>query len=360
MKSKAGFTCRVLCILAFAVLAGTQPVEATEPPTKIRFGNTAGIAFPTIIIAEEKGLLKKENLELETVSVAGSGAIAEALASNNIDIGNAAPTTAILAMAKGAKMKLVSAFEYTFVDKSGHQWEATLVAVRQGEGIKTLKDLRGKRIAVNDIGSIYTYMLRDQFKQLGMDPKKDLVLVPIPFNQMAGALIQKQVDAAVAISDAIYQMRERIPVDIIGSHTSLEGSDISLTSTIGVSAELLSKKPEVVVRFLRALLQARQWMSKAVADNNPELLEIVARTMKYSPERAKIFWESRGGYYGKETPFVNSLDFPERLVKRQVEILESAELLPASKSYAYADFVDISYLRKAYDSLGMTWDAAKH
>src|SRR5205085_2750338 len=121
-----------------------------------------------------------------------------------------------------------------------------------------------------------------------------------------------------------------------------------------------AKNPDAVVRFLKAMLEARQWMDKANEENNPELFETVARVAKFSPERAKTFWESRGGYYGKDLAFLNMLDFPERSVKRQLEILESAELLPNAKAFNYANFVDISYLRRAYDSLGMTWDDTKH
>jgi NitT/TauT family transport system substrate-binding protein len=333
---------------------------AAHAQTKIRFGNVMGIAYPTLIVAQEKGFFKKENLEVEQVTVAGSGAVAEALASNNIEMGNTPPTTAVLATARGAKIKLLSGFEYTFTDKSGRQWESTFIAVRGGEGIKTLKDLRGKRVAVNDLGSTYNYMLRDQFKRLGIDVRKDVTIVPIPFGQMAGALIQKQVDAVVAISDAVYQARQRIPVEIIGTHTSLEGTDISLTSAIGASNDFLKKDPDAVVRFLRAMLQARQWMDKAAAANDPELSELIARSMKYSPDRAKVFYETRGGYYGKDLAFVNELDIPERLIKRQVEILKSAELLNADKQYDYAEFVDIGHLHKAYESLGMKWDASKH
>ena len=335
-------------------------VHAQGAPTKIRFGNVAGIAYPTFIVAKDKGFFKKENLEVETITVAGSGAVAEALASNNVEIGNAPPTTAVLATAKGAKIKMVSGFEYTFTDKSGRQWEATFVAVRGGEGIKSLKDLRGKRVAVNDLGSTYNYMLRDRFTQLGMDPNKDVQIVPIPFGQMAGALIQKQVDAAVAIQDAVYQARQRIPVEIIGTHTSLEGLDISLTSAIATSNDFLTKNPDAVLRFVRAMLQARQWMDKAVASNDPELVQLIAKSMNYTPERAKMFYDSRGGYYGNDLAFVNALDIPVRLINRQLEILKSARLLPADKQFAYTDFVDISYLRKAHESLGMAWDASKH
>lgn len=350
-----------LAALSFmASVLVAAPAVVAQQATKIRFGNTSGIAFTTLIIAQEKGYFKKQNIDLEITNLTGSGPIAEALASHNLDMGNVAPTTAMLAISKGAKFRLISGLEYTLVAKSGRPWEAVSVVVRQGEGIKSLQDLRGKRIAVNDIGSIYNYLLRYHFKKFGFDLKRDLIVVPIPFSQMAGALVQKQVDAAAATYDGIYQARQRIPLDVVATHTSLEGIDIGLTSAVAVNNEFLSKNPDAVVRFLKAMLEAREWIDKAIVDSNPELLNTVAQVMKYSPERAKSFWENRGGYFGDDKPFINVLDVPERLMARQFEVLESADLLPAGKRYAYGDFVDISYLRKAYAELGMSWDAAKH
>jgi ABC-type nitrate/sulfonate/bicarbonate transport system substrate-binding protein len=348
-------------VLAGALFVAASMAQAQAGKvTKIRYGTTGGIAYPTMIIAEEKGFFRKEGLEVKTTDLAGSGIVAEALASGNLDLGNASPATSVLAIAKGAKLTLVSGLESTFTDKSGHKWEAVYIASRTGENIKGVQDFKGRRVAVNDLGSIYNYMPMEQLRKAGLDPKKDVTIVPIPFGQMAGALVQKQVDAIIGTYDAIYQVRQRMPVDIIGDQSSMEGLDIGLTSSIAASNDFLKKDPDAVVRFLRALLQARQWLDGAVAANNPEALDIIARVMKYNPDRAKKFWETRGGYYGYDTPFVNTLDITERLIKRQIEILKSAELLPADQSFTYTDFVDISYLRKAYESLGLKWDPAKH
>lgn len=350
----------VLAVALLAAAAAPAALAQAGKPAKIRFGTSAGVAYPTMIIAQEKGFFAKENLEVETVYLAGSGGVAEALASNNLELGNAAPTTMVLATTKGARLIMIAGLEYTFTDKSGRTWEAVYVATRAGENLKSIADLKGKRVAVNDLGSNYNFMMMDQFRQRGIDPRKDVTIVAIPFSQMAGALVQKQVDAIVGTYDAVYQARQRMPLDLIGSHTTIEGLDMGLTSTVSASAEFLKKDPEATVRFLRALLQARQWLDKAVATNDPEAIETVARVMKYAPERAKTFWEARGGYYGYDAPFVNTLDIPERLVKRQVEILKSGQLLPADKQYAYADYVNLSYLRKAYEELGLKWDASKH
>jgi ABC-type nitrate/sulfonate/bicarbonate transport system substrate-binding protein len=314
----------------------------------------------TYIVAEELGYFKKENLTIEKTFLNGAGAVSEALAAGNLDIGNTAPMASVLASAKGAKTLMVSAYEPSFTDKSGTPWEGVFVVVRSGEGIKNLLDLRGKRIAVNDIGSNWYFLLRAFYIKNNMNPDKDVSIVPVPFAQMAGALIQKQVDAAIATVDGYAQAKERIGIDLIGTHSSLENIDVALSSAIAVNTEYLRKNPDVMVRFLRAFIEARLWINNAVAKKDPAFMEIVAKGMKYTPQRADFYFKMRGGGYGKELVFVNLLDLPKRLIDRQLELLRLGGAIKPDAKVAYEDAVDIRPLQRAYQSLGLKWDESKH
>lgn len=359
-RTLSWLSCAVsLAVAASAMSQSSAPVLDAKP-AHIRFGYITGIAFPTFIVAEDRGYFKGENLSIEKSFLNGSGAVSEALAAGNIDMGNSAPASTVLATSKGGRTVAVSGYEYTFTDKSGKPWEAVYVVVRSGEGIRSLNDLRGKRVAVNDYGSVYNYLLRWRFLASGFKPDSDLTILAMPFAQMAGALVQKQVDAIVAVADGYQQAKQRVPVEVIGTHTSLEGLDVGLSSVIAVSNEFLRNNPDVVVRFLRAMLKARLYMTEAVAKNDVQLMDIIAKNMKYSPERAKAFWETRGGYYGKELEFVNLLDIPKRLVARQFEVLKSVNLLKPDVPTTYENVVDIRPLRRAYETLGLKWDESKH
>lgn len=348
----------VVALMAVAGPAAAQVPDTT--PVKIRFGYVTGIAFPTFIVAEDRGYFAKEHLTVEKTYLPGSGAVSEALAAGNLDMGNTAPSSSILATVKGGKTIMVSGYEYTFTDKTGKSWEAVYLVVRKGEGIKTLTDLKGKRVAINDIGSYYNYLLREQLLANRIDPEREVTIIPVPFGQMAGALVQKQVDAMIAVTDGYHQAQQRAAVEIIGSHTSLERLDVGLSSAVGVNNEFLRKNPGVVVRFLRAFLQARLWMAEAAAKNEPELVNLIAKSMKYAPERAKAFYETRGGYYGRELESVNLLDIPVRLVNRQFEVLKAAGLLKPDTPADYNAVVDIRLLKQAYETLGLKWDETKH
>lgn len=345
--------------LCFDATAASAQADAGQPTT-VRFGYLIGIPFPTLFVAEEMGYLKAENIQLDKITMAGSGPITEALAAGNLDIGNTTPMLSILATAKGGREMLVAANEQSFTDKAGKSYEAGIVVVRQGEGIKSMTDLRGKRIAVNDLGSYQNYLVRAYFIDHTIDPDKDVTIVPIPFGQMGPALVQKQVDAIMGSADDYQQVKARIPVDAIDTATHLEQVDVSLAGALGVNTDFLRDHRDVVVRFLRAFLRARQWLNAAAANNDPAAPALIAKIMKYSPARSQLFWDTRGSSYGKELDFVNELDVQKRLVAQDVKILKTIGLLKPDADIPYDRAVDIGPLRDASASLGIKWDESKH
>lgn len=156
----------VLCVslwLACSMCATASAQTASNGGlTKIRFGDVTGNAYPTLIVAQLRGYFEKERLVIERFPLAGSGLITEALAAGNIDLGNTALMSSMLATAKGGKTRLVSGLESTFTDKNGKPWEATCVVARSEDGIKTLDDLRGKRFADKTEGG--EVVLRQQLR----------------------------------------------------------------------------------------------------------------------------------------------------------------------------------------------------
>jgi NitT/TauT family transport system substrate-binding protein len=344
--------------LPTATPAANSALDMT--PARVRFG-LGGAVYPTYIVAQDQGFFAKENLTVEMNTLGSSGLTTDALAAGQLDLGVPAPTTSVLATVKGAKVIMISGFENTFIDKSGRPWEAIYVAVRPGEGIQKLTDLKGKNVAVSDIASFYNIPLRAQMLANKIDPDKDMTIVPVPYAQMPGALMQKLVDAAFMSPDAYVQVQKLGKVEVIATHTSLMNVSVDLTTAVVASTGFLQKSPDVAVRFLRALLQARQWMAEDVARNDGKnLIDLVAKSMKYSPEQARSFYETRAGYYGKELDFVNLLDIPTQSVIRNFELLKASGSINQDTATSYEQVVDIRPLKRAYETLGLKWDENKH
>lgn len=363
----------VAAILVAAALVGcavTAPMPAVTStkdqtldmtPAKIRFGYVNGIAFPTLIVAETQGFFAKENLSLEKTGFNGSGPVTDAMAVGNLDMGQTSPTPSMLASIKGAQTTMVSGLEYSFVDKTGKSWEAAYLVVRSGEGIDKLSDLKNKKVAITALGGPSDFMLRAKMLASQIDPDKDMTIVPIPLSQMPSALMQKLVDAAFMNADGYELVQTMGKVKVIATQASIMDLDIDVSASVAVNDEFLRKNPDVVVRFLRALLQARQWMAEDIANHDGKtLVDLVGKSMNYSPERAKTLYETRGGYYGKELDRINLLDIPIRVVKRDFEILKLNSVIKPDTPFAYDKIVDLEPLMRAYGTLALAWDENKH
>jgi len=359
-------TLTALAVTACAATASPTVAPSANPtldmtPAKIRYGDVTGVALPTLLVAEGQGFFAKENITIEKYGFNGTGPVTDALAAGNLDIGVTAPAPSILATVKGAKTIMVSGYENSFIEKTGKAWEPLYVVVRAGEGIQKLTDLKGKKAAVSDIGSYSNFALRAVMLENKIDPDKDMVIVPIPYSQQPGALMQKQVDAILTSTDGYLQAQKLGKVDVIATHTSLMNLDMDASSTVGVNTDFLQNKPDAVVRFLRAFLQARQWMADDVAKNDGKnMMDLVAKAMKYTPEQTQSFFQMRAGYYGKELDRVNLLDVPTRSINRYYEILKVNGYIKSDTSSDYQKVVDIRPLKQAYLSLGLTWDESKH
>jgi sulfonate transport system substrate-binding protein len=66
--------------------------------------------------------------------------------------------------------------------------------VPEDSPIKTVKDLKGKKIAINAYGSSADMSVRVRLKQEGLDPRNDVDIVEIAFPNIGPALREKRVD----------------------------------------------------------------------------------------------------------------------------------------------------------------------
>jgi NitT/TauT family transport system substrate-binding protein len=342
-----------------APAATKSALEVT--PAEVRFGYVANISFPTLIVAESQGLFAKESLVVKREPLNGSSGVTEALVAGSVDMGQTTLAPSILARLKGGKVILVSAIENAFTDKDGKAWEGAFLVVRSGEGIKSWSDLKGKKVTSGELGSSNAVTFRAKLMDEGMDPDRDLTIVPMASGQKPSALAQKLVDAAVLTGDEYAQALKMGNVEAIAVQTAMEGVDMSVASTVGVNMDYLAKNRAVVTRFLRAMLQARQWLAEDVTKNSGKgQMAAVAKAMGYTDEQAKTLYETRAGYYGKDVAFVNLLDIPTRLVARHVQILKTAGVLGQDVPATYEQLVDIGPLKQAYETLGLSWDENKH
>jgi NitT/TauT family transport system substrate-binding protein len=162
--------------LALATSAGAELIRTAVP--------RASLNYLSIYAAEAKGFFKDEGLENETIAIGGPAAIA-ALLSGNVDFSGAGGS-GLRAAAKGAELKAIF-----------YQTEKVTWFFVVHPSIKSVADLKGKKIAVGLIGDS-----EDRFSTMFVEKNglsaKDITRIPMgTSSELIAAIKSGSLQAAV-------------------------------------------------------------------------------------------------------------------------------------------------------------------
>ncbi|UNK21193.1 phosphate/phosphite/phosphonate ABC transporter substrate-binding protein [Paenibacillus sp. N3/727] len=136
--------------------------------------------------------------------------IIEAMASKKVDVGFLPPTAYVLAKEKGAAEVILQAQRYGVKDETGEPTDGlvdfykAMIIVKKDSEIKTVADLKGKKIAYQNVTSSAGYVWpAGELIEAGLDPLKDVEAITVKgHDQGVLAVLNGDVDAAAIFQDA--------------------------------------------------------------------------------------------------------------------------------------------------------------
>jgi len=184
---------RIALVLILALMVSAPPTSAQDRP---RVGILKLTSSAPIFVGVEKGFFKEFGVEPELVYFQAAAPIATALAAGQLDVAATGLTAATYNIVLGGETLWIVA------DK-GREWpdhRLTAIVVHKDlhdAGVRSVADLRGKRIAVTQLGSTFHYQIGNILEKEGMS-LKDVSIVPLQAMPAAlEALKGKQVDAVI-------------------------------------------------------------------------------------------------------------------------------------------------------------------
>jgi NitT/TauT family transport system substrate-binding protein len=327
----------VALLLAMVVLGGASAAWAQGG--KVKLGVLKLTSSAVLFLGVEKGYFKQFGVEPELVFFQAAQPIAVALASGDIEVGATGLTAGLYnIVAGGVKIWVVA-------DK-GREWpdhNLTALLVRKDlheAGARTLRDLKGKKIGITQIGSTFHYNVGRFLEKEGMAPG-DVELVPLQsLGAVSDALTARRIDAAATAEPFVSRLESTgAGVTIISTGDSLPWQIATM-----MYSDRFAKDRARAVAFMKGYVNSSRHYFDAVikVKHGPAYDEVVAITAKYtgaSPDliRKGFPYQDRDGRLmpgdvGKQTAWW----FKQGLVKKPV---------------AEEDIVDESFLREALKGL---------
>jgi len=165
-------------------------------------------------------LLEKElKIPVKVTVSTDYNSIVEAMASKQVDVGFLPPDGYVMAHKQKAADVLLQAERYKIVQPGGKNSDKltdtyrSMIVVKAGSKIKSYKDLKGKKIAVQGVTSSAGYIWpMAEMKEKGIDLEKDATLTEVKgHDQGVLSVLNGDTDAAFVFEDARNLVKKDVP-----------------------------------------------------------------------------------------------------------------------------------------------------
>jgi NitT/TauT family transport system substrate-binding protein len=231
---------------ASALVGFSGTSAAAEPPpetTRIRLIKVPSICIAPQYIAEE--LLRDEGFtDVQYLSRPASFSIATALASGECDINGLYAAPLIIRVDQGDPITILGGIHSGCFELFGT------------ERVQAIRDLRGKTVAVPQLGLPEHVFLSSMVAYVGMDPRRDVNFVTHPRAEAKKLLAEGKIDAYLGFPPDPQELREqRIGHVVVNSAVDRPWSQY-FCCMLAANREFVRKHPVATKRALRAILKA--------------------------------------------------------------------------------------------------------
>ena len=322
--------CWSVALLAAAALMLPTAASAQQ---KIVIGiptSPPNIVHMPVIVAKELGLYKKAGLDVDIVSLGDGVKVYRALLAGNIDFGLTPGAPTIIGRSNGAEVKALSA--------NLPKFEASMVVRAE---IKTMADLKGKRIGIQEPGGFADLLSRSVLRAAKIDPK-DVNFVSIASEDVP-ALVANQVDTAILHVEQEMLAKSKVPdLHAIGRMWELQPK--TLYTFLSATEKTIKEKPAMVQAVVTANIEA----TRIMYTDKAKIMPILVKQTGY-PER--ILSESFD-FMVKECIWdANSGLSPER-VNFTADLMTKVGNIKEGKTPKYEEIVDTTFAKKAIEQVG--------
>jgi ABC-type nitrate/sulfonate/bicarbonate transport system substrate-binding protein len=263
----------IVTLIAAAVLGLSA---ASADTLRVGKAGREAFSFVPVDIGVRTGIFKQHNLDVEIANFGGDAKLQQAMAADGIDIAlGSGPGLAFIV--KGSPVKGIAAM-------AGPPLLFALM-VRNDDTIKTVDDLKGRKVGVSTVGSVTSWIISEVSRQRGWG-FDGITQVPIGENAARVAAVRsKALDGCIVDIASALNYAQRGDGRILLRFGDLVKDFI--LHVIFATDTAIAKRPEALRGFMAGWLETIAYMRQ----NKAKSVEIAAEVMGTDAETAARIYD---------------------------------------------------------------------
>jgi len=334
MKRRLSLGILALVLALGSVLVGQPQKSAKADKAVVRLGYVPVMIFAPIYIGIERGYFDQEGIDVKSTPVAGGSDSVVQLAAGNFDAAVGGLGAGLFNAAhQGLEFRIVAPMHTERPPIAS----PLVISAKRADEIKSVADLKGKKVAINAKGAATEYWVYAALKKAGLS-MNDITLVVFPFAQVPQALEQGAIDAAILGEPYATLQKDQGSIKILADDF-VDGITVTY---LYMGMPLLKDRPDVAAGFVRAYLRALRdmqgdaWLNKDTA----------AIIEKYTKVPADVVIRANRPYYDPDG------GIPTKDIEELQRYFLDRGVLDYKDSVDMSKYIDESLVKQALDKLG--------
>ncbi|HEY7321040.1 MAG TPA: ABC transporter substrate-binding protein, partial [Candidatus Binatia bacterium] len=231
-----------LVLITFAFILTTASLAAAQERLRLAWAGFSPTNSPIWTI-EDRKLLQKQGVQPEIIAINNSPTVLQALLADEIDAASISVTTLTSSRLAGADTVMIVGVVPTFVDH--------IISV---SSITAVEQLKGKTGGVNRLGTTSDLGLRLALSKLGIEPDKDVKIIPTGGTAERFAALSKGLTQFTIIPEPFVTQAEKL-----GFRNLYNISDLKIpfwwNGILSRESIVKSKRP-LMLKLVRAMIEA--------------------------------------------------------------------------------------------------------
>ena len=259
-----------LSIIGWIAVTGAASSAQAQEKLRLAWAGFSPTNSP-IWVMEDRKLLQRQGVDPEIIAINASPTVLQALLANEIEAASISVTTLTSSRLAGADTVMIFGVVPTFADH--------IVSL---SNITAAEQLRGKSAGVNRLGSTSDLGLRLALKKLGIDPDRDVKILPTGSTAERFAALSKGITQFTIIPEPFLTQAEKLGFRNLYNISDLKipfwwNGILSRESIVKTKRPLMMKLVRAMVEAIHIIKTEKEYakglFKKNLGVNDPEGLE---------------------------------------------------------------------------------------